>query len=357
LKRKQIAWSCTSTIADCHCATTTPTTHYTADHLFDHFIEEEDVMEFRPLGHADIAVSAFSLGSWLTYEFMQEPDALAVIGSGLAAGINFLDDARYNDRTGTAPLKTGYSEVLFGRLLRKGGWNRANLIIANKLWYEFYPQQSPAAELDGSLARLEMDYLDLVYCAEPPACLPMVDMVKQLDDLIRSGKLRYWGVLNWPVEKIAEAYRVATTEGMSAPCAAQLPYSLLQRSPVEDELTTSICASAGIGIVASYTLHGGLLSGKYNQNDAALKGRFGAKEVEDMRQRGLLHKIDRFSSIAQEVGCTPSQLALAYCLHNNQVSSVLFGATNTTQVEDNLRTIEILPHINQEVMQKLRDLA
>jgi aryl-alcohol dehydrogenase-like predicted oxidoreductase len=89
-------------------------------------------MEYRQLGNSGIEVSVFSLGSWLTYEFMEESAALAVIGAGLEAGINFLDDARYDDRTGTAPMKTGYSEVVFGRLLRKGGWNRADLVIANK---------------------------------------------------------------------------------------------------------------------------------------------------------------------------------------------------------------------------------
>jgi aryl-alcohol dehydrogenase-like predicted oxidoreductase len=313
-------------------------------------------MEYRPLGRSGVTVSALSLGSWLTYEFMDERDALAVIGSGLAAGINFLDDARYNDRTGTAPLKTGYSEVVFGRLLRKGGWNRADLVIANKLWYEFYPQQSPEEELDGSLSRLKLDYLDLVYCAVPPASLPMVEMVKQLDDLIRSGKLRNWGVLNWPVEKIEEAYQVATTEGMSPPCAAQLRYNLLEHSPVEDQPTQNMCRSTGIGIVASYNLYGGLLSGKYNQTEATINGRFGAKEVERMRQKGLMEKVNQVIGIAQELGCTPAQLAFAYCLQNNLVSSVLFGATKVTQVEDNIAALAILPRINQEVMTKLRNL-
>jgi L-glyceraldehyde 3-phosphate reductase len=119
--------------------------------LFGFCAQENHLMGFRQLGHSGIAVSVFSLGSWLTYEFMEEQDALAVIGSGLAAGINFLDDARYDDRTGRAPMATGYSEVVFGRLLRKGGWNRTELIIANKLWYEFYPEQSPEEELEGSL--------------------------------------------------------------------------------------------------------------------------------------------------------------------------------------------------------------
>jgi aryl-alcohol dehydrogenase-like predicted oxidoreductase len=312
-------------------------------------------MEFRPLGRSGLDVSAFSLGSWLTYEFMDEHASLAVIESALAAGINFLDDARYDDRTGKAPLKTGYSEVVFGRLLRKGGWNRGNLIIANKLWYEFYPEQSAEAELDGSLSRLQFEYLDLVYCAAPPASLPLIDMIKQLDALIRSGKLRYWGVLNWPVEQIAEAHRLATAEGLSAPCAAQLPYSLLQRSPVEDAPTRNICRSAGMGIVASYSLYGGLLSGKYNQA-APLKGRFSEQEVAGMRQKGLLEKADKVISIAQDVGSTPAQLALAYCLQNDQVSSLLFGATNVTQIHDNIRALEILPLLNQDVMAKLHDL-
>ncbi len=313
-------------------------------------------MEFRQLGHSGLEVSVFALGSWLTYEFMAEKDALAVIGRGLEAGINFLDDARYNDRTGTAPLKTGYSEVLFGRLLRQGGWHRADLVIANKLWYEFYPAESPEAELDGSLSRLQMDYLDLVYCVPPPASLPVAEMVKQMDDLIKTGKLRYWGILNWSVEQIEEACRVATIEGLTSPCAAQLSYSLLNKSPVEDETTRKIFSATGIGIVASYCLYGGLLSGKYNQLEMAIKGRFKEKEIESMRQKDLLNKVNRVINIAQEVGCTPAQLALAYCLQNHQVTSLLFGATKVAQVEENIRTLEILPRVNQEVMTKLRHL-
>jgi aryl-alcohol dehydrogenase-like predicted oxidoreductase len=111
-------------------------------------------MEHRPLGQSGISVSAMSLGSWMTYESMDEKDALAVMQAGLDAGITFLDDARYNDRTGKAPLKTGYSEVLFGNLFRQTGRNRADTIIANKLWFEFYPAESIEAELDGSLTRL-----------------------------------------------------------------------------------------------------------------------------------------------------------------------------------------------------------
>ena len=312
-------------------------------------------MEYRQLGNSGLEVSAFSLGSWLTYEFMAEQDALAVISRALQAGLNFLDDARYDDRTGTAPLKSGYSEVVFGRLLRQGGWNRADLVIANKLWYEFYPEESPAAELEGSLSRLQMDYLDLVYCVPPPPSLPVADMVRQMDELIKSGKLRYWGILNWPAAQIEEAWQTATMAGLNPPCAAQLAYSLLNSSPVEDEPTRKIFSAAGIGIVASYSLYGGLLSGKYNQTEA-IKGRFGADAIESMRPKNLLEKVNRVISLARELGCTPAQLALAYCLQNDQVTSVLFGATKVSQVEENLQTLELLPRIDQEVMAKLRNL-
>jgi len=314
-------------------------------------------MEYRQLGNSGVEVSAFSLGSWLTYEFMDERDALAVIGRAIEAGINFLDDARYDDRTGAAPMQSGYSEVVFGRLLHQGGWIRSDLFIANKLWYEFYPEESPEAELDGSLARLQMDYIDLAYCERPPASLTVAEMVRQMDDLIKTGKLRYWGILNWPVAQIEEAWQVATAEGLIPPCAAQLPYSLLHRSPVEDEPTRQLFDDAGIAVVASYSLYGGLLTGKYNEDAAAIEGRFSAEEVESMRQKNLLAKVNRVISLARELGCSPAQLALAYCLKNEQVASVLFGATRVSQVEENVQTLAILPRLNPEVMAELGNLA
>lgn len=313
-------------------------------------------MEYRPLGNSGVEVSALSLGSWLTYEFMAEADALAVIGAAIDAGVNFLDDARYDDRTGSAPIKSGYSEVVFGRLLRKGGWNRDDLFIANKLWYEFYPEESPEDELDGSLSRLQLDTIDLVYCERPPASLTVAEMVRQMDALIKTGKLRHWGILNWSIAQIEEACQVATAEGLTPPCAAQLVYSLFHRSPVEDEPTRQLFDTAGIAVVASYSLHGGLLTGKYNQGEAAVAGRFSAEDLESMRRKNLLAKAGKVISVAQELACTPAQLALAYCLKNEQVASVLFGATKVSQVEENVQSLQILPHLGPELLAELRDL-
>ena len=313
-------------------------------------------MEYRKLGSSGLEVSAFALGSWMTYEFMDQGDALNVFKSGLDQGINFLDDARYDDRTGHAPLKSGYSEVIFGQLLRRSGANRSDLIIGNKLWLEFYPGQSLEEEIDGSLQRMKMDYLDLAYCATPPASVPLADLLRRLDALVKSGKLRYWGVLNWSTEQLSQAYDLATREGLSAPVASQPAYSLLAKSPVEDPHTASVYREGGIGIVASFTLYGGLLSGKYNRDAGALNNRFKPEDIEKMREKGLLEKVDRVIEIAQSIGCTPAQLAMAYVLKNPQVASVLFGAKRPGQIEDNLKALEVATRLDDEVMAKLREL-
>jgi aryl-alcohol dehydrogenase-like predicted oxidoreductase len=140
--------------------------------------------------------------------------------------------------------------------------------------------------VNGSLQRLQLDYLDLVYCAPLPASLPLPEMIQQLDALTKTGKLRHWRVLNWPLEKVKEAHALAAREGWSGTSAAQLPYSLLAVSPVEDEPARASFSSAGIGIVASYCLHGGLLTGKYQQTEAAMRRRFSAQQVEELAQKG-----------------------------------------------------------------------
>ena len=315
-------------------------------------------MEFRALGDTELEVSVFTLGSWMTYETVSEDQALAVIGRGIDAGINFFDDARYDDYTGEAPMETGYSEVLFGRLLHLGGWNRDDLVIANKLWYEFYPDEGPEEELDGSLFRLKMDYVDLVYCAPPSDAVSVAELVRQMEGLIQTGKARHWGLmLDWSTEEMEEAYEMASREGMAVPCAIQMAYSLLNPSRAEDEATQAACREAGLGIVSARSLYGGLLTGKYNRGRGAMEGRFDEAEIEAMREEGLLEKIDRVIELAEALDATPAQVALAYCLKHDQVATILFGATKPSQIEENVGALEILPRMDADVMAELRDLA
>src|SRR5712691_4556447 len=188
----------------------------------------------RELGGSGIQVSELALGSWRTYERIPREAGLAVLLKARELGISFLDDARYNDETGTAPMKSGYSEMVFGELFRASGWKRDEVILANKLWWEFWPEQKAAAELDASLQRMGMDHIDLGYAERPPTGLSMDEIVHDIGALIDAGKLRAWGVLNWKPELIAEAAKVAAAQGVEPPCAAQLAYSLVRRWPVED---------------------------------------------------------------------------------------------------------------------------
>lgn len=202
----------------------------------------------RPLGSSGIEVSCLALGSWRTYERMSREDGLAVMRAARERGIDFLDDARYDDETGEAPFPTGYSEVVFGELFRAARWERDEVTVANKLWWEFWPEQSAAQELDASLARMGLEHVDLVYTEAPPQGLGMMELVKAVTDLIAAGKARAWGMLNWSAEQISAAAAAAAELDVPGPCAAQLAYSLVSREPVEDPRVVDALQAAGASV-------------------------------------------------------------------------------------------------------------
>jgi aryl-alcohol dehydrogenase-like predicted oxidoreductase len=296
-------------------------------------------MDRRQLGASGLEVSRLSLGSWRTFERIPREDGLAVMRAAREHGFNFLDDARYNDETGNAPIPTGYSEVLFGELFRAAGWDRADTVLANKLWWEFWPEQTAAAELGGSLARMRFDHVDLIYANPPPDGLSVAEMVAAMGELVASGKARAWGIVNWEAAPFMEAVRAAEQQGLPQPCAAQLPYSLVQREWVEGAEMTAALRASGAGVVASFVMAGGVLTGKY---DAGGAGRADA-EVEKPRFTAAREQGRRLRSLAEELGASPAALAIAFALANPAVASVLFGATSPTQIVENVAALEIDP--------------
>jgi aryl-alcohol dehydrogenase-like predicted oxidoreductase len=294
-------------------------------------------MERTPLGASGLEVSRLSLGSWRTFERIPRDDALAVMLAARERGFNFLDDARYNDETGAAPILTGYSEVLFGELFRAAGWDRDDTVVSNKLWWEFWPEQGAAAELDGSLSRMGFDYVDLIYANPPPDELPIAEMVAAMGELIASGKARAWGIVNWEAGPFLEAARAAHGHGLPAACAAQLPYSLVSRDWVEVEAMTAAIRESGAGVVASFVMAGGVLTGKY---DAGQTGR-AAAEINDPRFGAARDQGRRLRALAADVGTTPAALAIAFALANPAVATVLFGATSPAQIAENATALEV----------------
>jgi aryl-alcohol dehydrogenase-like predicted oxidoreductase len=303
-----------------------------------------------PLGSSGIGVSRLALGSWRTYERISRDEGIRVMQAARDAGINFLDDARYNDETGHAPMPTGYSEVVFGELFRAAGWRRDDTIVSNKLWWEFWPDESPAQELAGSLARMRFGHVDLIYSEVPPNGVGLEDAIDMITGLIRSGAARAWGTLNWTPEQMEQAWQIADREGVPGPTATQPPYSLVSRETVEDPDMRRLAADRGVAIVASYTLAGGVLTGKYDQDPGAGRaaGMLGQSHVAPAVAAGR-----DLASLAREVGADPASLAMAFALLNPSVTTVLFGATRPGQVSANLRALAVADQLTPEESNRL----
>jgi aryl-alcohol dehydrogenase-like predicted oxidoreductase len=298
-----------------------------------------DCLRPRPLGLSGLHVSAMSLGSWRTFEHLPKQAGAAILAAAIQEGINFFDDARYNDETGRAPLPTGYSEVLFGELFRAAGVRRDEAVVANKLWWEFWPGQSAAAELDASLARMGFDHVDVIYANPPPEGLAVGDMVAAVGGLLASGKARAWAMVNWPAAPCGEAVAAAAGLGVAPPCAVQLPYSLVRRSWVEDPAMTRVLEAAGAGVVASFCLAGGVLTGKYRSGPAAGRA---AGTLADPRVGPAVAAAEELASLASRLETTSAALAMAFPLTSPAVTSVLFGATSAQQVQANCSAISLL---------------
>jgi aryl-alcohol dehydrogenase-like predicted oxidoreductase len=306
------------------------------------------------LGRSELRVSRLALGSWRTFERIPRELGVAVMTAAREAGIDFLDDARYDDQTGTAPIATGWSEVVFGELLRASGWRRDEVVIANKLWWELWPEQDAAGELDGSLQRMGLDHLDLAYAERLPPGLDVAGAVAQVGGLITAGKLRAWGLLNWPPDDLAEAAREAQRQGVPMPAAVQLPYSLVRREAVEEPETIDALEASGASIVASATLAAGALSGKYASDSAS--GRI-ENERDDPRHAPALAAAERLSRLGAELEAPPAQLAIAFALSHPNVASVLFGATSPEQVAVNVAAVSVAERLQEHDLERLRAIG
>ncbi len=306
------------------------------------------------LGRTGIDVSRLALGSWRTYDRIGDGQGVRVMRAARDAGINFLDDARYNDETGKAPIPTGYSEVLFGELFRAAGWRREGTVVSNKLWWEFWPDESPAQELAGSLARMRFDYVDLIYSEVPPDGVRLEDAIDMITGLIRAGAARAWGTLNWTPEQMERAWQIADREGVPGPVATQPPYSLVRREIVEDPAMVRLAAEGNVAIVASYTLAGGVLTGKYDRDPAAGRatGTLGQPRVTPAVQAGR-----ELAGLARDSGRDPAQLAMAFALLNPSVTTVLFGATRPEQVSANVGALHVAGELTPDERDRLSGIG
>jgi len=293
-----------------------------------------------------------SLGSWRTYERMSRDEGVAVMRAAQEVGIDFLDDSRYDDETGTAPIPTGYSEVVFGELFRAVGWRRDAVTVANKLWWEHWPDEDAAAELDGSLGRMGLDHVDLIYAIRPPAHLAVEDVVGQVAGLIQSGRARAWGTGMWSAERLAETLDVCAATSTPPPAAAQMACNLAEPAIARDPAMLDVLSRGGIGLVAATALAGGTLSGKYLDGGAGRAA--GDESPTAVRGKQLAAPLAR---LAAEWGVAAADLAFSYALDHPNLASVVFGATSPAQVERNVATVAVHQSLTAEQRAELHALA
>ncbi|MEM8900935.1 MAG: aldo/keto reductase [Bacteroidota bacterium] len=311
-------------------------------------------MEYRRLGKSGLRVSALSFGSWLTFA-KQIKDGIAEDCMKLAYdnGINFFDNAEIYSK--------GKSEKVMGNILKKMGWGRDTFIVSSKVfWGGDLPTQkglSAKHVTDGchaALKRLQVDYLDLYFCHRPDFNTPVEETVWAMHNLIQQGKVLYWGTSEWPADRIMQAHMVARQNNLIAPVMEQPQYNMLHREKVEREYLDLY--EVGLGTTIWSPLMSGILTGKYN--DTTPEGtRFDIEGLdwlkENVFKEGRIDKVRALTALAQEIGTTMPLLALAWCLKNPNVSTVILGASKVVQLEENLKATEAAALLTEEVMDKI----
>ena len=313
------------------------------------------MMNYRRLGKAGIKISELSLGAWVTYGGQVGEDiALKCMSAAYDAGVNFYDNAEAYAR--------GNAEIVMGNVIKKLGWRRDGIVVSSKVfWGGDGPNDQGLSRKHiyeacrNSLKRLQLDYLDLFFCHRPDPNTPIEETVRAMDDLIHQGKILYWGTSEWSAADIMRAHSIAREYDLTPPTMEQPQYNMIHRDRVEKEYLP-LYREIGLGTTIWSPLASGLLSGKYNAgvppgSRATLKGYEWLREYIITPQN--LEKVKKLQPIAADLGCTLAQLALAWCLKNSHVSTVITGASRPEQVVENMKAMEVAPKLTADVMEKI----
>ena len=307
-------------------------------------------MEYRKVGNSGLKVSAISLGAWLTYgsSTVQEETAMQCIRRAIEGGVNFIDVADM--------YSYGRGEELVGKVAKD--YKRSDLVISTKAFWPMTDNVNDRGlsrkhiieSVNKSLKRFDMDYVDIFFCHRFDANVPLDETVRAIDDLVRQGKILYWGTSMWNAANINDGHAVVKQVNATRPIVEQPEYNMLDRDFVETGLETAL-ANHGMSMVVWSPLAQGILTGKYNE-DIPKDSRYNTEDwFKDNLTEERLTKARGITKLAQEMGTTPAALAIAWTLHNPLVASAITGATKPSQVDENLKGLEvkITPEINTKI--------
>ena len=318
-------------------------------------------MEFRRLGRSGLKVSALSLGAWVTYGGqVGEETAYECMVTAYEAGVNFFDNAEAYAR--------GNAEIVMGNVIKKTGWKRSDLVISTKIfWGGDGPNDCGLSRkhifegAHAALKRLQMDYVDLIFCHRPDLNTPIEETVWAMNQIVQQGKALYWGTSEWSAAQIMEAYGIARREHLIPPLMEQPEYHMFARQRVEREFAP-LFRSIGLGTTIWSPLASGLLTGKYNNGipegtRVSLDGYGWLKkwfESEEVKRN--IEKVKLLMVVAQDLDVSMAQLALAWCLKNPNVSTAITGASKASQVTENIKALEVVPKMDDGVMNRIEEI-
>ncbi|MGA3352057.1 MAG: aldo/keto reductase [Acidimicrobiales bacterium] len=318
-------------------------------------------MPYRRLGRSGLKVSLLSFGSWVSFGAQVDDDlAVECLEAARDGGVNFFDNAE--------SYAGGDSERIMGRAIRTLGWQRHEFVISTKFFWGIHDAPNMTNTLnrkylmqavDGSLERLGLEFIDLIFCHRSDPETPIEETVQAMSDIVSSGKALYWGTSEWAADEIVAAIEIAERHHLHKPVMEQPQYNLLERKRVEVEYARVI-ADYGIGLTTWSPLASGLLTGKYLDGiPVGSRGSLAGYEwlrpqFENPRRN---EKVRALKAIADDLGCPLGQLAIAWCASNKHVSTVITGASRVEQVHENLRSLEVLERLDEEVMRRINEVA
>lgn len=313
-------------------------------------------MHYRRLGRSGLKVSEISLGAWVTFGTQIDQNAASnLIHAAYDQGINFFDNADV--------YANGQAELIMGEAIRD--LPREALVISSKVFWPTMPgpngrglsRKHVVESLHASLKRLGLDYLDLYFCHRFDPDTPVEEVVYTMDMLIRQGKILYWGTSEWEAAQIVQAYGVAQKYNLIPPTMEQPQYNMFHRKRVEIELSP-ICKEFGLGLTTWSPLYFGILSGKYNEGIPE-GSRASLEDMAWIRDRITPDRIAivrQLTSLAQELGITTAQLAIAWLLRRKEVSSVITGATRLEQLDENLGAAEAVELLTDDIQEQIEQI-
>ena len=321
-------------------------------------------MPYRRLGSSGLQVSALSLGSWVTYHTQVDTKAAQeMLAAAMDAGVNFYDNAEV--------YALGKSEQVMGDAIKALKWPRLDYVVSTKFFWGLQREGNTVNKkdtlnrkylmqaIDGSLKRMGLDFIDLVYCHRPDPHTPIEETVWAMSDMITRGKALYWGTSEWSAAEIRAAWEIADRHHLHKPVMEQPQYNLFHRNRVEQEYAP-LYDDIGLGLTTWSPLASGLLTGKYK--DGVPAGSRGALGNMGFLVAGLTDPdknaaVARLEPIAAELGVTLAQLAIAWCAHNPHVSTVITGASTIAQLRSNLGALDAFDKLTPEVMARIDQIT